>query len=195
MTPTPHIYTDIIDLLPSIHSSNIGDSLQILHQRELTFAFSNVSLAGIITGVGDRGIEWFLMLAQTFPPADCEQDNDCVAHVTSSGGFGQFKGVSLDDGNMYFICAKSTTASESLTAHLETISICSNGVIIDDTNPKPGHVQIHNSNDYISDISDLSLKWSNFVDDAVSGSHGKASGIASYTYTIGKSMPSYVVYL
>ncbi|KAJ8312052.1 hypothetical protein KUTeg_009425 [Tegillarca granosa] len=175
-------------IIPYLGSKYIGDKLSVIHDNEVDFITPWNIVAGVLLGVDDRLISWFLMRRQGFPIGSCNNDLDCIYEDATTKGYIAFKNVQLKDEHIYYICAKSDKTviqREFFTEEIPAFESCSNGFMVDSSPPKPGDVTIVSRNGYITDKSELLIHWDDFKDSALYLKMGYNSGIAFYQYSIG----------
>ena len=184
--------SSVIDGLQNLkHSMNIGNKLKAIADLELDVADSTVSLSGYIQGAGQRNITWYLMKDAHVPNSDCSGDSDCLLESITNGGLVSFQHASLTDDTVIYICAH----SESVTIHYELhsvsypeLSVCSDGVLIDDRFPAAGLVLVHMDTPGYITANLLSISWEGFSDSAKYETIGYPSAIAGYEYGIGMNI-------
>ena len=184
--------SSIIDELEELkYSENIGNKLKDVANEELDVAESTTSLSGFIQDAGQRNMTWYLMKDARIPTTDCVGDTDCLREVITDGGLVSFPYASLVDETVVYICAH----SDSVTIHFELhsltyqeLSVCSDGVLIDDISPGAGSVFVNTDAPGYVTSNLLSASWTGFTDSAKYDIIGYPSALARYEYGIGMTI-------
>ncbi|XP_072048763.1 uncharacterized protein [Amphiura filiformis] len=106
--------------------------------------------------------------------------------------FINIKDLNLSHGKRYIVCIHgdaTTIKHEKWTENVDTISACSDGVVVDTTPPIAGNVWIGWNNDNIYQIStsEVVVQWDSFVDVEEHARSPHHSGIKHYEIAIGSS--------
>ncbi|XP_033746935.1 uncharacterized protein LOC117332160 [Pecten maximus] len=165
------------------YATNIGDKMAWLHGAELDFTKDSVRPGGIILGMGDRPICWYLVRDSHNFSQPCEENPNCVASVVTLGGFSVFQGVNLEHEIMYFICAI-TKINEDAISSFQT---CGNGFVIDVNPPSTGEVTIASEKGFLVEKASLIVHWTGFQDFHGYQTLGYPTSIARFTYSIGSN--------
>jgi len=186
---------DISKLTPKqqslIYSTNIGSALSWLHESELDFASSRVQLGGIITGIEDRPVTWYVQTTSNVSSSktECVELSHCIASLQTLGGIAKFQGLDLKTNTLYHICADvddTHIIREGTTLeHIEGFKVCGDGFIIDNTAPDKGTVTIISNKGYVATNEHLTIEWKGFQDVHDVFRLGYPSGISYYSYAIG----------
>jgi hypothetical protein len=170
------------------HSQFLGDELQLLHDSEIDVTSTDSKIYGFLGGGAGKSIQWYLMTKPSIPKLACDADIDCLQSSESTDGIGRFNTQRLQPDKKYFICAFSENSNISLKhtlSHLEGISMCGNGFVIDDSPPIAGNVNIQSSNqEFITNKKELEIRWSSFPDIEMEV-RDVESGILRYEICIG----------
>ena len=162
--------------------------MKAIADLELDVADSTVSLSGYIQGVGQRNITWYLMKDAHVPKSVCSGDSDCLLASTTYGGLVSFQHAPLTDDSVFYICAYSESVTTLHELHSMTspeLTVCSDGVLIDDRSPGAGSVLVHTDTPGYITANLLSVSWEGFSDSAKYETIGYPSAIAGYEYGIG----------
>ncbi|XP_021374355.1 uncharacterized protein LOC110463804 [Mizuhopecten yessoensis] len=176
---------DVRNNKDSFYAANIGDKMSWLHEAELDFTAEPVRPGGVILGMGDQPITWFLVRDSNSLNQSCEENPNCVAIVQTFGGFSAFRGVNLENGIMYFICADISDITGNNRDEMPSFQTCGNGFFVDINPPSTGDVTITSERDYIIDQSSLVVHWDGFKDFLGYKTLGYPFTLASFTYCIG----------
>lgn len=158
------------------YTANIGTHLRKLHDSELDFADAYVKIGGFIICKPTIRITWYLMSTQDVPTILCSMDDSCVYSMNTTGGFVDFKNPTIRKSKIFYICASSSE-----------FRLCSNGFLVDLSNPSKGVVSIENYNGYVMDGTQLALSWRGFSGNRQAVQLGYQSDIERYNYAIGKN--------
>ncbi|XP_069134359.1 uncharacterized protein [Argopecten irradians] len=142
------------------YASNIGDKLAWLHGSEIDFTGKSFRPGGVILGMGDRAITWYLLRNKYNFTQPCEVNPDCVATVETVGGLSAFQGINLDVEIVYYICAVTTIVEDGIPS----VQTCGNGFVVDITPPVVGDVIFTSDNGFITQASSLIIHWDGFQD-------------------------------
>ncbi|XP_069134360.1 uncharacterized protein [Argopecten irradians] len=165
------------------YASNIGDKLAWLHGSELDFTGKSFRPGGVILGMGDRAITWYLLRNTYNFTQPCEVNPDCVATVETVGGLSAFQGINLDFEIVYYICAVTTIVKDDIPS----VQTCGNGFVVDITPPVVGDVIFTSDNGFITQESSLIIHWDGFQDFDGYRTLGYPSSIARFTYSVGSN--------
>ncbi|KAK3589123.1 hypothetical protein CHS0354_017089 [Potamilus streckersoni] len=199
-TPSPNLYKEVVvyDLNAKnpnfeavkslLHSRYLGDKLADIHSFEIDFCRQRDRIAAAIVSAGERTVTWFLMMQKgKIPNGACEDEKLCVMSKTTLSGYVEFFGAQLLEDNVYYVCAvsnKTVISREMFDETLEELSICSNGVYVDETPPIIGNVFIENQrNGFLHWNKTIEISWSGFLDRSVSEMYG--TDVKYYSYAIG----------
>ena len=172
-------------LLPSLHSKNIGHQLMILHQMEIDFCWSNRKVGAIMIGVGDSLVTWTVRTALPESNSTCSDDVHCLYSTSTTGGYLQLPNVDLPESKI-FICAETSgriAIREKDNEEIHGVSGCSNGFIVDRSPPSAGHVTFSSNDGYITYLLQQSIYWYGFTDNSQMFNDG---GELMYRYAIGE---------
>ncbi|XP_069109277.1 uncharacterized protein, partial [Argopecten irradians] len=165
------------------YASNIGDKLAWLHGSEIDFTGKSFRPGGVILGMGDRAITWYLLRNKYNFTQPCEVNPDCVATVETVGGLSAFQGINLDVEIVYYICAVTTIVEDGIPS----VQTCGNGFVVDITPPVVGDVIFTSDNGFITQESSLIIHWDGFQDFDGYRTLGYPSSIARFTYSVGSN--------
>ncbi|XP_072048762.1 uncharacterized protein [Amphiura filiformis] len=106
--------------------------------------------------------------------------------------FINIKDLNLSHGKRYIVCIHGVTTTikhEKWTENVDTISACSDGVVVDTTPPLAGNVWIgwNSDNRYQISTSEVVVQWDSFVDVEEYARSPHHSGIKHYEIAIGSS--------
>ncbi|XP_062573120.1 uncharacterized protein LOC134235054 [Saccostrea cucullata] len=180
---------DMANIRSFVHSIYLGENMATLHNNEIDIITKNTKLSGVLTNAFGRDIKWYLMTEPRIPNMSCSDDIACLQTTSSLDGVGQFKRILLQENKRYFICAyssKTILRYEKFTEEKEEIEVCGNGMIVDDSPPIPGEVNIVTDNGYFVNTEGVFvITWENFTDMEQNAEIPFPSGIAKYEYCIG----------
>ncbi|XP_069134809.1 uncharacterized protein [Argopecten irradians] len=178
---------DIVnDIKDSIHASNIGHKLAWLHETELDFSAKPVRVGGIILGLGDRPVTWYL-LKDKKNQLTCENNPLCVAVYQTVGGFCAFQGIVLENEIIHYICAKVQSYTSPNGQILAAFQTCGDGFVFDENPPEKGDVIIISQNGYITNNRHMLVHWDGFQDFHGYKDLGYPGSISRYEYSIGSN--------
>lgn len=162
------------------YSINIGDNLGKLHSSEMDFAAHNSQIGGFLIGQVDVTIEWYLMTTRQIPNGRCTLDPSCLVTKKTTSGFFDFGNTRLKENGMFYLCA-----IVPQTINIHSITVCSDGFLIDESLPEKGVVVIESTNGYLIEGSEMTLHWSGFHGNHQAEIIGYPSDIAYYQYAVG----------
>ncbi|XP_069134181.1 uncharacterized protein [Argopecten irradians] len=178
---------DIVnDIKGSIHASNLGHKLAWLHETELDFSAKPVRVGGIILGLGDRPVTWYL-LKDKKDQLTCENNPLCVAVYQTVGGFCAFQGIELENEMIHYICAKVQSYTSPNGQILAAFQTCGDGFVFDENPPEKGDVIIISQNRYITNSRHMLVHWDGFQDFHGYKDLGYPDSISRYEYSIGSN--------
>jgi hypothetical protein len=169
------------------YNLNIGDNLGKLHSSEMDFAAHNSQIGGFLIGQVDVTIEWYLMTTRQIPNGRCTLDPSCLVTKNTTLGFVDFRNTRLIENGMFYLCA-----NVHQTRHVHSITICSDGFLIDEILPEKGVVVVESTNGYLIEGSEMTLRWSGFHGNHKAEIIGYPSDIAYYQYAVGMCIHSFV---
>ena len=161
-------------------SLNIGENLGKLHSSEMDFAARNSQIGGFLIGQVDVTIEWYLMTTRQIPNGQCTFDPSCLATKNTASGFVDFGNTRLKENGLFYLCA-----IVHQTRHINSITVCSDGFLIDESLPEKGVVVVESTNGYLIEGSEMTLRWSGFYGNRKAEITGYPSDIAHYRYAVG----------
>jgi hypothetical protein len=88
---------------------------------------------------------------------------------------------------MFYLCA-----NVHQTRHVHSITICSDGFLIDEILPEKGVVVVESTNGYLIEGSEMTLRWSGFHGNHKAEIIGYPSDIAYYQYAVGMCIHAFV---
>ncbi|XP_060084327.1 uncharacterized protein LOC132563603 [Ylistrum balloti] len=164
------------------YSNNIGDKMAWLHGAELDFTDRSVRPGGVIIGMGDLSIMWYLLKDSKNLNQTCEENPNCVASVQTLGGFSVFQGINLEPDIMYFICATTQTNGDGMSS----LKTCGNGFVVDVSPPSTGDVTVMSEKGFLINVDSVIVHWDRFRDfHGYKTTLGYPSTIAKFSYFIG----------
>ncbi|XP_033747031.1 uncharacterized protein LOC117332255 [Pecten maximus] len=180
--------SDVVnDIKDSIHASNIGYKLTWLHKAELDFTPKHIRVGGIIIGVEERQVTWYLLKDTKRQPLSCDNNPMCVAVVETLGGYCAFQGILLENEILYYVCAEIATYTTRNGQVIPSFQTCGDGFVIDENSPATGYVSITSQNGYITDNRHLLVHWNGFHDYHGYEKLGYPDSISKYEYSIGSN--------
>ena len=180
---------EVKDLVEILSSKYPGQLLATLHQNEINYARSYQVISGIMPIEKGRDVEWFFMSKPNVDNINCEQDVHCLSSTENQDNHVSFKGQSLINGKIYYICAYiNSTLVEMETGKeiLPEVRACSDGVKIDDIPLLGGEVSIASVNGYTIHSTELFVSWIDFHDQRKEGDNGHPRIISHYNISIGE---------
>ncbi|XP_021360606.1 uncharacterized protein LOC110455039 isoform X2 [Mizuhopecten yessoensis] len=180
--------SDVIrDIKNSIYAANIGSKLAWLHKAELDFSSEPVRVGGIILGLEESPVTWYLLKDTKNQSLACDDNPLCVAIVHTNGGFSAFHGVILENEILYYVCAEVAIRTTQYGQIHSAFQTCGDGFVIDRNSPANGDVSIASEKGYITSTRHLLVHWDNFQDFHGYVKMGYPDGISRYEYSIGSN--------
>ncbi|WAR31803.1 hypothetical protein MAR_034345 [Mya arenaria] len=172
-----------------IHSSDIGDMYNFLHDNELDFGTSKLRPAAAVMHANERNVSWYLMISRHVPD-DCDTDVACLTKKFTSDGFAIFDETDVFFDTSFYICVSSNPTvveREWFSETLDEIRSCSDGFILGNTAPIPGKIIVQNVNGYITDIDHVVITWDPFHEKTGATLLGYPEDIQHYSIGVGNS--------
>lgn len=167
-------FTDVISQASS--SKHLGSLGQRISDLELDYCTPETVISVVVLGHNGDNLTGFLMTSNSTPPSTlhCHQHNGCLMAKMLRNGMTSFSGLKLSQGTV-FSCVRGENVSYG----------CSNGIYVDETPPKPGHISVQNINGLISSRLGLTFYIEPFIEDALLVGTEDRPSIANYLYGIG----------
>ncbi|XP_069134697.1 uncharacterized protein [Argopecten irradians] len=170
-----------------IHASNLGKRLASLHEAELDFSAKPVRVGGIILGLEDRQVTWYLLKDKRNQSFTCDDNPLCVTVHQTVGGFCPFQGIVLENDIIHYICAEIESYTTPNGQILPAFQTCGDGFVFDENPPEKGDVIIISQNGYITNNRHMLVHWDGFKDFHGYKDLGYPDSISRYEYSIGSN--------
>ncbi|XP_069134844.1 uncharacterized protein [Argopecten irradians] len=171
-----------------IHASNLGKRLASLHEAELDFSAKPVRVGGIILGLEDRQVTWYLLKDKMNQSFTCDDNPPvCVTVHQTVGGFCPFQGIVLENEIIHYICAEIESYTTPNGQILPAFQTCGDGFVFDENPPEKGDVIIISQNGYITNNRHMLVHWDGFKDFHGYKDLGYPDSISRYEYSIGSN--------
>lgn len=130
------------------------------------------------------------MTNRQIPNGQCTLDPSCLATKNTTSGFVDFGNTRLKENGLFYLCA-----IVHQTRHINYITVCSDGFLIDESLPEKGVVVVESTNGYLIEGSEMTLRWSGFYGNRKAEITGYPSDIVHYRYAVGMYIHAFVSFM